>query len=128
MILLNKSQSNRLALTLRELSGENEPYNWLFVFTLEQDDSYSYTLYLTDDSDVNYPDSTFTLIEGTDVTFRFLGDYNYKVFQMPDGGSTNTSLGTKVEEGKMRLIDTPVEVSTFNVDNNSNIYDQASIS
>jgi hypothetical protein len=129
MILLRQGQSNPIALTLSELSQSELPSNWLFVFTLEQSKEYTYKLYLTDVSQSVNSYNLFTLIEGTDVTFRSIGDYEYKVYQMPNGGSTDETLGRLVEIGKMRLIEpTEEQIPTFNVDTNTDIYDSNAIS
>lgn len=122
MLLVQKSVLNKLVVTLNELSSATEDLNWLFVFTLEQDDYYTYKIYPTE---VNNSErfNSFTFTEGVDVTFKFLGDYKYQVYQMPDGGSTNETLGILVETGKMRVIDTPEEVPTFTVTNTTQIYD-----
>lgn len=129
MILLRQSQSNPIALTLSELSLSELPSNWLFVFTLEQSSEYQYKLYLTDVSQSVNSYNLFTLIEGTDVTFRSIGDYEYQVYQMPNGGSTDETQGHLVEIGKMRLIEsTEEEIPTFNVDTNTDIYDSNAIS
>jgi hypothetical protein len=129
MILLRQGQSNPIALTLSELSQSELPSNWLFVFTLEQSSEYTYKLYLTDVSQSVNSYNLFTLIEGTDVTFRSIGDYEYQVYQMPNGGSTDETLGHLVEIGKMRLIEpTEEQIPTFNVDTNTDIYDSNAIS
>jgi len=123
MLLLQKSQANTLIVTLNELANENNPNNWLFVFALEQDDNYTYKSYLTDISLFPERYNNFTLTEGTDITFKFNGDYEYTVYQMPDGGSTDESLGLLVETGKMRLKETETPTPTFTADNLTNIYE-----
>lgn len=112
-----------MIVTLNELKSESLPSNWLFVFELEQDDNYTYKLYLTDISLFPERYNNFTLTEGTDITFRFLGDYKYKVYQMPDGGSTDESIGLLVETGKMRLKETETITPTFTADNLTSIYE-----
>lgn len=129
MILLKRTLSNPIALTLSELKESELSDNWLFVFTLEQSEEYQYKLYLTDVSQSVARYNLFTLIEGTDVTFRSLGDYQYQVYQMPNGGSLDTSLGHLVETGKMRLIEpTEEEIIAFNATTNMLIYDSNAIS
>lgn len=106
MLLLRKNQPNRLIVTLKEIALPTLPSNWLFVFTLEQalgQSNQTYKVYLPDLS-TSEQFQMFYLDEGTDVTFEKTGDYNYQVFQMPDGGSMNETLGNKVEDGKMRLL------------------------
>ena len=128
MILLTQGSSNPIALTLSELSLESLPNNWLFRFVLEQSDEYEYLLYLTDVSQSVNRYNLFTLVEGTDVTFRSIGDYTYYVYQMPNGGSLDYTTGHEVEVGKMRLIESIEEtIPTFNVDTNTDIYDSNAI-
>lgn len=124
MILLRQSQTNKITVTLNELKSVNLPDYWLFVFTNEQSKTYEYALQLTDESVSTDRYNYFTLIEGTDVTFKFLGDYEYNVYQMPNNVSTDKTDGLLVETGKMRLIKaTETEIPTFIVDTNTNIHD-----
>lgn len=124
MILLSQSQTNKITVTLNELKSENLPNYWLFVFSNEQSDTYEYALQLVDVSLSNERYNYFTLIEGTDVTFKFLGDYEYKVYQMPNAISVDKTDGLLVETGKMRLIEaTETSIPTFIVDTNTNIHD-----
>ena len=100
-----KNESNTLVLTLSELANENLPNNWLFVFTREQNHEVIDSIYLTDTS--AYPErfNEFVLIDPTDIDFPSSGDYQYDVYQMPNGGSTDVSLGEHVEIGKVRVFD-----------------------
>lgn len=128
MILLTQGSSNPIALTLRELSLSTLPNNWLFRFVLEQSEEYEYLVYLTDVSQSVNRYNLFTLVEGTDVTLRSIGDYKYYVYQMPNGGSLDYATGHEVEVGKMRLIESTEEtIPTFNVDTNTDIYDSNAI-
>ena len=127
MILLRKSQSNTIALTLSELANPNDPNNWLFVFTKEQSDAYTYAVQLVDVSVSPNSYNLFTLIEGNDITFEFLGDYSYICYQMPDNISIDPTDGLEVERGKMRLLDTEVLIPTFTSTSNNNIYNENAI-
>ena len=128
MILLTQGSSNPIALTLSELSLSTIANNWLFRFVLEQSDEYEYLVYLTDVSQSVNRYNLFTLVEGTDVTFRSIDDYKYYVYQMPNGGSLDYTTGHEVEVGKMRLIESTKEIiPTFNVDTNTDIYDSNAI-
>lgn len=128
MILLTQGSSNPIALTLSELSLSTIANNWLFRFVLEQSEEYEYLVYLTDVSQSVNRYNLFTLVEGTDVTFRSIGDYKYYVYQMPNGGSLDYTTGHEVESGKMRLIESTEEtIPTFNVDTNTDIYDSNAI-
>lgn len=127
MILLNKNQSNTLALTLSELANPNVASNWLFRFVLEQDKSYEYLKFLTDENANFERFNLFTLVEPTDIDFKFKGDYTYYVYQMPDTNDTDYTRGTLVESSKMRLIDTPVSIPTFTPTTDTPIYDSSAI-
>lgn len=98
-----KDQANTLILTLSELASDELPNNWLFLFTDEQTLEVVGTLYLTDISSYTERYNEFVLIEPTDVEFT-AGDFQYEVFQMPNGGSTDTDLGLLVEIGKVRVV------------------------
>jgi hypothetical protein len=128
MILLRQDQSNKITVTLNELKNENLPNNWLFVFDNAQSDTYQYKIQLTDESLSTERYNLFTLIEGTDLNFTFLGDYSYYVFQMPNEVSVDPEDGELVETGIMRLIEsTQTEIPTYIVDSNTNIYDKNNI-
>jgi hypothetical protein len=127
MILLNKLQSNQIALTLSELANPNVANNWLFRFILEQDKSYEYLKFLTDENANIERFNLFTLILPTDIDFKFKGDYTYYVYQMPDIADTDYTRGTQVEFGKMRLIDTVVTSPTFIPTTDTPIYDSSNI-
>ena len=57
-----------------------------------------------------------------------IGDYEYRVYQMPDTNDIDYTRGTQVEIGKMRLIDTPQNIPTFTPNNEALIYDEEYIS
>jgi hypothetical protein len=70
----------------------------------------------------------FYLHEGVDVDFKFLGDYLYEVYQMPNGGSEDFTQGILVERGKMRLIEaSETPIPTFEANTNTPIYDPTNI-
>jgi hypothetical protein len=127
MILLNKNQSNRIALTLSELANVNVASNWLFRFVLEQDKSYSYLKFLIDENSNFERYNLFTLDIPTDIDFKFKGDYTYYVYQMPDTNDTDYTRGSLVEFGKMRLLDTVVVTPTFTPTTDTPIYDSSDI-
>lgn len=113
MIVIEKEATNLICLTLREKSDINYPMEWLIVFTNEQSSDYTYTLNKNDEgSNSDYQE--FELIEGTDITFKFLGDYEYKAYQKDNNLS--------VEEGMMRVIE-PQTKTEFEVNNSVKIYD-----
>lgn len=124
MILLTQDILNQITVTLNELKTDLLPDNWLFRFVLDQDDYYEYLIYLTDVSPAPQRYNLFDLDEGIDVDFKFVGDYLYEVYQMPNGGSFDYTQGVKVENGKMRLLENPSPViPTFEPDTQTQIYD-----
>jgi hypothetical protein len=127
MIQLNKDQSNRIALTLSELANPLVASNWLFRFVLEQDKSYEYLKFLTDENSNFERFNLFTLIEPTDIDFKFKGDYSYYVYQMPDTNDEVYTRGTLVEFGKMRLSDVVIATPTFIPTTTTPIYDSTVI-
>lgn len=121
MILLRKGEINQVVLTLFELVNENNPINYTAVFTLDQSEEYQYIVPLTDISLVPESYNMFNIHEGVDVTFAFLGDYEYKIYQDSD-------LAHLVEQGMMRVIDEPLPSSIFVVNKNVKIYGEDIIS
>lgn len=129
MILLKQDTANQIAVTLSELKSDLLPDNWLFRFVLDQDDYYEYLIYLTDVSPAPARYNLFNLDEGVDVDFKFVGDYLYEVYQMPEGTSVDYTLGLKVENGKMRLLENPSPlIPTFEPNTETQIYDPNDIS
>lgn len=120
-IVIQKAQVNVIGLTLSELSVENLPNNYLFEFIHEQSDKVYYC-YLEDLNVSSARYNLFNLYEGTDITFKYFGDYAYNVYQMPEGTSEDTSLGILVEKGKMKLIETDESVISFVPNHISEIY------
>lgn len=130
MILLTKNQLNQFALTLKELSNPDEPNIWLFRFTLEQDSSYEYLIFLDDSSTNTDRYNLFELDltgEDPEINFRFKDDYYYKVYQMPDTNDTDYARGLLVEQGKMRLLEAVATTPTFTPNTNNDIYDSSDI-
>jgi hypothetical protein len=125
---LTQDTANQIAVTLSELKSDLLPENWLFRFVLDQDDYYEYLIYLTDVSPAPARYNLFNLDEGVDVDFQFVGDYLYEVYQMPAGGSVDYTLGLKVENGKMRLLENPSPlIPTFEPNTETQIYDPNNI-
>lgn len=121
-IQLVRDQQKSFVLTLNETRSESLPNNWLFVFTKLQGNK-EYKLYLTDIS--AFPDryNKFTIDEGTTVDFVNTGEHEYKVYQMPDGGSTDETLGVLVENGLMILTETVTADNEFNTDITNTVYE-----
>jgi hypothetical protein len=112
MIVIEKGTTNTICLSLRELSDINYPMEWQIVFTNEQSSDYVYTLDKPD-TGTNSDYQEFELIEGTDITFRFNGDYEYKAYQ-----KDNNLL---VEQGMARVIESE-SITQFEVENTAKIY------
>ena len=124
MILLQQSQLNRIAVTLTELKNDLIPSNWLFVFHLDQsqgDEENSKRAQLIDVGLSTDRYNYFELTEGVEITFDEVGDYMYKVFQMPNNTSLDESIGELVEVGKMRLIGSEEPEYVYNVATNTYI-------
>jgi hypothetical protein len=105
-----KGQTSRLVVTLSELADPNNPNNWLFVFKKDQG-SQVYKTYLIDMSSALLNYNEFYLDE-TDLNMM-TGDYEYRAYQMPNGGSEDESIGLEVEVGKARVIKVPVTVTSY---------------
>jgi len=96
--------------TLSELANLENPLNWLFVFKKDQG-SQVYKTYLNDMSSAPLNYNEFYLDE-TDLNMM-TGDYEYRAYQMPNGGSEDESIGLEVEIGKARVIKVPVTVTSY---------------
>ena len=105
-----KGQTSRLVVTLSELANLENPLNWLFVFKKDQG-SQVYKTYLNDMSSAPLNYNEFYLDE-TDLNMM-TGDYEYRAYQMPNGGSEDESIGLEVEIGKARVIKVPVTVTSY---------------
>jgi len=105
-----KGQTNRLVVTLSELANLENPLNWFFVFKKDQG-SQVYKTYLSDMSSAPLNYNEFYLDE-TELNMM-TGDYEYRAYQMPDGGSEDESIGLEVEIGKARVIKVPVQVTSY---------------
>ncbi len=105
-----KGQTNRLVVTLSELANLENPLNWFFVFKKDQG-SQVYKTYLSDMSSAPLNYNEFYLDE-TDLNMM-TGDYEYRAYQMPNGGSEDESIGLEVEIGKARVIKVPVTVTSY---------------
>jgi len=105
-----KGQTSRLVVTLSELANPDNPSNWLFVFKKDQG-SQVYKTYLSDMSSAPLNYNEFYLDE-TDLNMM-TGDYMYKAYQMPNGGSEDESIGLEVEVGKARVVKVPVTVTSY---------------
>ncbi len=120
--LIYKATLNQLALTLSECENENLDINWLFRFVKDQGRQ-EYFCYLPDLNVSTARYNLFHLLEGTDVTFEYNGDYSYQVYQMPDGGSEDYTLGTQVEIGKIKVLDAVAVVPSFTPNLINKIYE-----
>ena len=121
MTIIQKVQSNQICLTLQEKTTSNLPKNYLFRFISEQN-RVEYKCYLTDISISPSRFNLFNFIESTNLTLK-LGDYILKVYQMPNGGSVDYTLGNLCEITKCKVITTPTSTSAYNAIITSQIYD-----
>jgi len=105
-----KGQTSRLVVTLSELANPENPNNWLFIFKKDQG-AQVYKTYLTDvsPSPENYNEFEF---DETDLNMM-TGDYMYKAYQMPNGGSEDESEGLEVEIGKAKVINELVMATAY---------------
>jgi hypothetical protein len=105
-----KGQTSRLVVTLSELANLDNPSNWFLVFKKDQG-SQVYKTYLSDQSTSPQNYNEFYLDE-TELNMM-TGDYEYRAYQMPNGGSEDESIGLEVEIGKARVIKVPVTVTSY---------------
>jgi hypothetical protein len=105
-----KGQVSRIVVTLSELANLENPLNWFFVFKKDQGGQV-YKTYLTDvsPSPDNYNEFNFDEDELSMMT----GDYEYRAYQMPDGGSEDESEGLLVETGKARVVSPTVMPTAY---------------
>jgi hypothetical protein len=96
-----KGQVNRLVVTLSEVANLENPLNWFFVFTKDQGGQV-YKTYLEDHSPAYLNYNMFNLDEV--LLGMMTGDYEYRAYQMPNGGSEDESEGLLVETGKARVV------------------------
>ena len=101
MIYIEKDTTNTFVLTLTEESTEANPV-WLFKFIWETDLDASPVYWIgTDTSLYDYRYNYFTLVEGTDATFK-IGQHIYEVYEAPEGSTPIDETGLKlIEEGRM---------------------------
>jgi hypothetical protein len=105
-----KGQTSRLVVTLGELANLENPLNWFFVFKKDQG-SQVYKTYLSDMSSAPLNYNEFYIDEP--MLNMMTGDYEYRAYQMPDGGSEDESIGLEVEIGKARVINEPITVTAY---------------
>jgi len=101
MVYIEKGQSNDICLTLSESATITNPV-FLFKFIWEVDETITPLYWIgTDTSAYTYRYNFFTLVEGTDVTFR-IGQYRYEVYESAQGSNPSDETGLDlIEEGRM---------------------------
>ncbi len=105
------------------------PKEWLFVFKKEQNQGDLGNEFLFKFVDFSTNEQSFNLFDmNVDDADMPLGDFFYSVYQMPNETEQDFTLGHLVERGKMRLIEEPLNVATYNVENNRTIYVEEFIS
>ena len=120
-LLITKSETKNLVVTLSELVDLLTPVNWLFRFINDQTQR-EYLTFLTDESEATERYNSFPFTEGVDITFSELGDYAYYAYQMPDTDDTDYTRGTLVEVGKVRVIDTAIVTPAYDATLNEDVY------
>lgn len=129
MIVLNKNQTTNFVATLYELSTLTNP-NYLFKFTSDQT-KVSYFTIIADISTNKTRYNEFNFIEGVDdaVNSSLIlgkgGFYSYEVYEQVSSTNLDPSGLTKVEEGKIKLLDstyTPSYTQHTNTTNTNIVY------
>lgn len=102
MLLITKDTTNKLVLTLSELTTISDPY-YLWKVTCEQTHEV-YTFILEDVSEFESRYNLFYLLEGVDVTFNQTGYYYYEIFEQDNDTNLDPdNAGGIVEVGRIRV-------------------------
>mgnify|MGYP003133792651 CR=1 FL=1 len=115
MIVINKNATTNFVATLYELSQLTNP-NYLFEFESDQTKVKYYTI--ISDISTNKPRyNEFNFIEGSNdptngtLILGSAGFYNYKVYEQVSSSNLDPTGLNKVEEGKLKLIDSTYQPS-----------------
>lgn len=115
MIVINKNATTNFVATLYELSQLTNP-NYLFEFESDQTKVKYYSI--ISDISTNKPRyNEFNFIEGADdptngsLVLGSAGFYNYKVYEQASSSNLDPTGLNKVEEGKLKLIDSTYQPS-----------------
>ena len=115
MIVINKNATTNFVATLYELSQLTNP-NYLFEFESDQTKVKYYTI--ISDISTNKPRyNEFNFIEGSNdptngtLILGSAGCYNYKVYEQASSSNLDPTGLNKVEEGKLKLIDSTYQPS-----------------
>jgi hypothetical protein len=115
MIVINKNATTNFVATLYELSQLTNP-NYLFEFESDQTKVKYYTI--ISDISTNKPRyNEFNFIEGSNdptngtLILGSAGFYNYKVYEQASSSNLDPTGLNKVEEGKLKLIDSTYQPS-----------------
>ncbi len=115
MIVINKNATTNFVATLYELSQLTNP-NYLFEFESDQTKVKYYTI--ISDISTNKPRyNEFNFIEGSNdptngsLVLGSAGFYNYKVYEQASSSNLDPTGLNKVEEGKLKLIDSTYQPS-----------------
>jgi len=116
MIYIAKGTTNKIILTLTEVTTVNNP-SYLFVFTNEYNKgSSSPILFSTSDTSL-YPEryNSFTLIEPIDLNL-VIGQYTYEIYEKSGPFvlplSISQTTGVVIEEGRM-VVSGPLPTSVY---------------
>lgn len=110
-LVVIKGQANEIMVTASELSTSGTD-SFRFVFTGDQE-QIAQELTLNNISDYRNRYDLFEFTEGTDITFKLIGQYKYQVYDLND---------VLVEIGKMEVINADQASSyTFPFPNQDNV-------
>ena len=103
MILIRKGETNKIVVTLSELTTIAPPY---YLFRVVDDiDKTEYAFVLEDISIYGQRYNEFELIEGETVEFENLGFYHYYIYEQDNNTNLDYTLaGGLVELGKLKVV------------------------
>lgn len=110
-----------IVVTLSELAKENLPNIWLFVFKKDQGEQI-YKMFLEDVSIAEKSYNQFIIDEST-VNFM-TGDYEYRVYQMPNEDDMDETRGVLVEVGKARVLKNEAPKAAFRINKERKSYEK----
>lgn len=110
MILINKSSSNTVVLTLAEKTTIVDAY-YLFVFTSDEKNTIK-KLIPTDISPNKIRYNEFTIVEPADVSLT-AGTWKYEIYEQDNNTNTDTAGLNLVENGRVDVVGSSTEVPQF---------------
>lgn len=110
MILINKSSSNTVVLTLAEKTTITDAY-YLFVFTSDEKNTVK-KIIPTDISPNKIRYNEFTIVEPTDISLT-AGTWKYEIYEQDNDTNTDTTGLNLVENGRVDVVGSSTEVPQF---------------